>query len=200
VLGRQRVVAVTNAKKGTRVASSFHVAEVIAELNYRVKDADREYFVNVVGEQTAADKWEAWLEFVPLDDFGVLTTPTETHQLMHADVVHWAGALTETFVQGALGRAVTASEAFGTRTAATPLHATDVPTSTAIDPFAILALEDDALRLQLRSFTRAELLTIIDAHELNPARLSLARVSDSQLVTFIVAAVEAQIRQGSRSD
>jgi hypothetical protein len=187
-------------QQGIRVALSSHMAEVIAELDYRVRDVDREYFVNVVGQQTATDRWEAWLEFVPLDDSGVLTTPTETHQVMHADVVRWAGALTERFIQGALARAVAASKASGARPVATPLHVTDVPTVTAIDPFAIFALGDDALRLQLRSFTRTELLTIIDAHELNPAHLSLARLSDSQLVTFIVTAVEAQIHQGRRSD
>jgi hypothetical protein len=172
------------------------MSEVIAELDYRVQDEKREYFVNVVGEQIHTDKWDVWLEFVPLDDSSLRITPTETHQTTRADVVHWANGLTETFVQGAFARTVAAGDP-GTHTVATPLHPSGyVRTSPELDPFAIFALGADALQLQLRSFTRADLLTIIDAHELNPAHLSLARLSDSQLVTFIVTAVEAQIHQG----
>jgi hypothetical protein len=43
---------------------------------------------------------------------------------------------------------------------------------------------------------RAELLTIISSHNLNPAGVSLVRLSTSQLITFIVTATEAQILQG----
>lgn len=35
-------------------------------------------------------------------------------------------------------------------------------------------------------------------HDLNPARVSLAWLSDTQLVTFIVTATEAQALQGRR--
>ena len=50
--------------------------------------------------------------------------------------------------------------------------------------------------MELQPLTRAELLTIIDLHNLNPARLSLARLSTSQLITFIATATEAQVLQG----
>ena len=176
------------------------MAEVIAELDYRVEDNSRAYFVNAVGESDVAGKWEVWLEFVPLDDAMPLVTQTETQQATRADAVRWANALTQTYVQGAFVRALRLADAPATRTAVTPLRSSDYDrVATTIDPFAVFALGQDALQLQLRSFTRAELLTIIDAHELNPAQLSLAWLSDSQLVTFIVTAIEAQILQGRGS-
>ena len=176
------------------------MAEVIAELDFRVEDDDREYFVNAVGDSGAAGGWDVWLEFVPLDDFTPLVTQTETQQATRADAVHWANALTQTYVEGAFARALKAADAPPARSAVTPLRSSDyVRASTTIDPFAVFALGHDALRLQLRSFSRAELLTIIDAHDLNPAQLSLAWLSDSQLVTFIMTAIEAQLLQGRRS-
>ena len=50
--------------------------------------------------------------------------------------------------------------------------------------------------MELRPLTRAELLSIIELHELNPAQLRLARLSTSQLITFIATATEAQVLQG----
>ena len=66
-------------------------------------------------------------------------------------------------------------------------------TTAAIDPFEIIRLGKDVLRAQLQPLTRAELLTLIELHHLNPARLSLARLSTSQLITFIATATEAQV-------
>ena len=64
-----------------------------------------------------------------------------------------------------------------------------------IDPFELLPSGKGAMRARLRALTRAELLAIIRTHGLNPAGKSLARLSDAQLVTFIVTAVEVQSTQ-----
>ena len=50
--------------------------------------------------------------------------------------------------------------------------------------------------MELQPLTRPELLAVIELHHLNPARLSLARLSTSQLITFIATATEAQVAQG----
>src|SRR5215204_4022311 len=136
------------------------MSEVIAHLDHTVVDhSGRKYYVNVASEPTADGQWEAWLEFLPLDDTDPLLTDTETTQPTHSAVAHWAMTLGETYVQGAFERA-------------TP---------------------QDSVRI-----ARAELLTIIERHDLNPARVSLARLSTSQVVTFIVTAAEAQMIQGRR--
>ena len=66
------------------------------------------------------------------------------------------------------------------------------------DPFEVLLLGDAALRARLRVLTRPELVAIVQNYDLNPAGKSLTRLSDSQLVTFIVTAVEVQALQGRR--
>jgi hypothetical protein len=174
--------------------------EIVAELDQRLVDADgREYFVNVAADQEADGRWAAWLEFVPLDDAEPLLTQPETYQSTLSDVSHWAGTLTDVFVEGAFTRAFPAASSAPPRAVATPIHPpTPLQPTPALDPFALLPLGKDTLRAQLRPLSRVELLTIIDAYELNPAALSLARLTTTQLVTFIVTAAEVQARQGRR--
>ena len=74
------------------------------------------------------------------------------------------------------------------------------PTVTAgvapLDPFEVLQLGKAALRARLRGLTRPELLAIIEKYNLNPAAKDLSRLSDLQLVTFIVSAAEVQALLG----
>jgi len=83
------------------------MADVIADVNTTVTAPDgREYYVQVAAEPTGS-VWEAWLEFVPVDDkAAVLLTKTETTQPTRDDVIHWSTTLTPVFLQGALKRAV----------------------------------------------------------------------------------------------
>ena len=61
------------------------------------------------------------------------------------------------------------------------------------DPFEMLQLVGkDGVRVRLRALSRAELLAMIGEYGLNPGAKSLVRLSDSQLVIFIVTAVEVQ--------
>jgi hypothetical protein len=175
------------------------MSEVIASLDFNVIDQrGREYYVNVAAELTADAQWEVWLEFLPFDDTEPLLTDTETTQPTRSAIAHWATTLTEAYVRASFERA-TLAEALPTARTATSRYE-DVPLASAavIDPFELLRLGKDVLRMQLQPLSRAELLTVIVYHELNPARLSLAWLSTSQLVTFIVTATEAQVLQGRR--
>jgi hypothetical protein len=154
-----------------------------------------EYYVQVLAEQLASDLWEAWLEFVPVDDaLDALLTKTETTQPTRDDVVHWAETLSETYLKGAFGRASTVNE--GRR------RVRDYPTTTVtedvvpFDPFDVWSSGTSALRVRLRALTRPELIAMIQTYDLNPGAKSLTRLSDAQLVTFIVTAVEVQVLQG----
>ena len=64
------------------------------------------------------------------------------------------------------------------------------------DPFDVLPLGKGVLRTRLHGLMRAELLGMIGNYNLNPAQKNLSRLTDSQLVTFIVTAVEVQAVQG----
>jgi hypothetical protein len=172
------------------------MADVIADVDTTVKAADgSEYYVQVAAEQVGA-VWEGWLEFVPLDDsLDVLLTRTETTQPTRDDVVRWSTTLTPVFLQGAFKRAV--RETSGRHIARNFARVAEdvlVP----FDPFAVLPLGKHELRGRLAVLGRGELLAMIEQYGLNPAGKSLARLTNSQLVTFIATAVEVQNLQHHR--
>ena len=171
--------------------------EIITDLDTTIVSPEGdEYYAQVSGEQLSSGTWEAWLEFVPLDDaLDVLLTKTETTQPTREDVVGWAETLSDVYLQGAFARAVHASDG---RRVARNYEAVIADVAAPFDPFEVLPLGKAALRARLRVLTRPELLAIIQSFDLNPAGKSLTRLSDSQLVTFIVTAVEVQALQGRR--
>ena len=67
-----------------------------------------------------------------------------------------------------------------------------------LDPFDIGARSLDVLRQELTALNRARLTNIISAFDLNPGGEDIAWMSDPQLVTFVVTAVDAQLTQRSR--
>ncbi len=167
------------------------MSEVIADLETTVTSADgHEYYVQVAAEHSGSI-WEAWLEFVPLDDnLDVLLTRTETTQPTRGDVVHWSTTLTPVFLEGAFARAVQATS--GRRIVRDyPITTSDVLVP--FDPFNVFRISELELRGRLRLLARSELLAMIEQYGLNPAGKSLARLTPSQLVTFIVTAVEVQL-------
>ena len=166
------------------------MSEIISDLEATLTSTDgHEYYVQIAGEQFASGIWEAWLEFVPLDDdLDVLLTKTETTQPTREDVVSWSQTLTETYLQGAFGRAVRDAERGAPRHVATELAEVPGP----FDPFTVLPLGKMELRARLRVLTRPELLGVIRSYGLNPAGKSLINLTDAQLVTFIVTAVDVQ--------
>ena len=179
------------------------MSELIADLPYRIVDpGDQEFYVSVAAEPRTDGRWEAWLEYVPLGDMIPLLTPIETTQPTRAAVERWAATLTETYVQGAFERAVVAtSDMFRSRvvTRRAASHATVVPVAKDLpDPFTLFQTGTVAMRARLSTLSRAVLLDIIAAYGLNPAGKSLVWLSDRQLVTFIVTAVEAQLASGKR--
>jgi hypothetical protein len=170
------------------------MSEIITDLETTVASTDgHEYYVQVAGEPLASGTWEAWLEFVPFDDdLEVLLTQTETTQPTRDDVVSWSATLTGTYLQGAFARALGNTARFVVRDFATDV--TEIPAP--FDPFDVLPLGKAELRARLRVLSRPELLGMISSYNLNPAEKSLIRLTDSQLVTFIVTAVEVQAVQG----
>lgn len=172
------------------------MSEILADLDTTIVSPEGdEYYVQVSAERLATGVWEAWLEFVPLEDnLAVLRTPTETTQPTRDALVHWSETLTPVYLQGALRRAVEISAGGRVVRQETVIADVAVP----FDPFEVLPLGKAALRARLRPLTRPELVAIIQNFDLNPAEKSLTRLSDSQLVTFIVTAAEVQALQGRR--
>jgi hypothetical protein len=174
------------------------VTELISDLPYRVVDASGvEYYPNVAAELRPDGRWDAWLEYVPADDSDPLLTPTETTQATRADIVRWANTLTETYVEGAFARAAVASDTTLRRLTVRRTEAVAVDASVPIpgelpDPFVLYAAGVATMRANLATLSRADLTQIIAAYGLNPAGRSLAWLTQRQLVTFIVTAVQVQ--------
>jgi hypothetical protein len=173
------------------------MSEVIADLHYRLSDSEgREFLASVAAQQRLTGTWEAWLEFVPLDGTGPLITPIETTQSNRAALEHWAEALEGTYVEGAFRRAVDASgDEYVSRLAArampfepVPLNDVDLP-----NPFQLFENGREGMRTRLNALSRLILQNMIDTYGLNPAGKDLSWLSDRQMVTFIITAVETQI-------
>lgn len=182
--------------------------ELVTDLPYRIVDASgSEYYASVAAEQRADGVWEAWLEYVPTDESDPLVTPTETSQSSRADVVRWADALTDTYVEGAFDRAAqatveTSPRVIARRAIADSAVDADVASSEAglPDPFDLYMGGVTNMRARLAVLPRPMLLDLIETFGLNPAEKSLAWLSNAQLVTFIVTAVEVQSASGRRSE
>jgi hypothetical protein len=110
------------------------------------------------------------------------------------------------YAEGALDRALHPLEV-RTRVPGPPLSERPAPrpvrpTSAVVpepvlDPFEV-GRNLDILRQELRALDRPRLLNIITAYDLNPAFKDVTPLSDEQLVTFIVVAVEAQMVDRAR--
>ena len=184
------------------------MSEIVADLPYRVIDTDGdEYLVSVVAEVRVDGRWEARLEYTPLDESDPLLTPVETTQHNRADITRWAETLGETYVEGAFSRAVpvpadvlpalrartSAAEAAAEAAAETAAETIrpDVP-----DPFAMYGSGRPAMKARLSALPVGTLRQMIVDFGLNPAGKSLSWLNRNQLVTFIITATEVQIAQG----
>jgi hypothetical protein len=184
------------------------MAEVLYSFDATIADEFGQYHPRVVGRQAEDGMWEGWLEFVPIDGKAeTLLTSVESRQPERSHLVYWATGLTPIYAEGALKRArnpvtvsvrmreMAASDAPAPRITARPVGPAALSPEAVLDPFEVGANSLDILRQELGALTRPRLLNIITACDLNPAGRDLAWMTDEQLVTFIVVAVEAQLLQ-----
>ena len=185
------------------------MAQVLVSFEEALTDGDCRYHARVVGRLAEDGMWEGWLEFESTDDpeCEPVIGPVESRQPKREHLVYWGNGLTPVFLQGALRRArqpiVMRSRAVietpaSDRPAKRIIHMPplDRRPEAILDPFAIRSRSLDILDQELRALNRSRLLNIIDAHHLNPPRTDLSWMSDSQLVRFIVVAVETQLKHG----
>jgi hypothetical protein len=184
-----------------------YMAEVLRVFEEPVSDVTGEYGARVVGRPAADGMWEGWLEFTPRgpNDTDVLATAVESRQPEREHLAYWASGLTPVYVEGALARA---RHPITVRTRIVEIPATDAPAPRVIthphqlpsvpepvlNPFEVATRSLDVLAQELTALGRARLLNIIEAYELNPARTEITWMTDAQLITFIVTAVEAQMK------
>ena len=161
------------------------------------------YQARVVGRMAEDGMWEGWMEFEPLDTPGtVVVSSVETRQPAREHLEYWAQGLTVVYGEGAVDRAlhpvtvrarretVPLSDRPASRVVRIPEPVIPEPV---LDPFDIGGRNLEILRKELGALDRPRLLNIIAAYDLNPGRENISALSDHQLVTFIVVAVETRL-------
>ena len=183
------------------------MAEVLVDFDRSLSADGIVYRARAVGRLAGDGMWEGWLEFIPIKEGEPVFSAVETTQPEHEHLVYWATGLTPVFLEGALERALhkptvrvrvveeAVSSAPAPRAVAPP--AAQGPEAV-LDPFDIGSRSLDILRQHLTALNRPRLLNIIAAFDLNPAGEDVSWMSDSQLMTFIVTATEAQLARGVR--
>lgn len=185
------------------------MAEVLRSFDVPIIHSSGTYHARVVGRLAEDGMWEGWLEFVPLEPgrSTVAVSPVESRQPAREFLEYWAQGLTAVYAEGALDRALH-PVAIRARVAEKPLSERPAPAHVTtgawvgpepvLDPFEIGVRNLDILRQELHALDRPRLLNIIAAFDLNPTPQHVAALSDEQLITFIVVAVETQLAQRAR--
>lgn len=187
------------------------MAEVIRAMEEPIRHASGTYSARVVGRQAKDGMWEGWFEFIPVGPGAsdVVVSAIESRQPGKDTLEYWASGLTPVYAEGSLARAVNpvvvrtkvvhtaASDAPAPRvTTAAPVR--NLGPDAVLDPFEVGSRSLDVLAQELRALNRPRLLNIISAFDLNPAGKDVSWMSDDQLVTFLVVAVEAQLVQRAK--
>ena len=84
------------------------MAEVLVEFDTTIIGADgTRWTPRACGAVADDGLWEGWIEFTPLDaSVGPIRTSRETEQPNRDDLMYWAQGLTQTYLDGALQRAL----------------------------------------------------------------------------------------------
>jgi hypothetical protein len=186
------------------------MAEVLRSFDEPIAHAKGIFHARVVGRLAEDGMWEGWMEFVPTSPGGgeVAVSSVESRQPEREHLQYWADGLTVVYAEGSLDRALRPI-VVRTRVAEAPASDRPAPRVVAapprysgpepvLDPFDVGGRNLEILRQELHALDRQRLFNIIDAYVLNPGKSDLTAMSDEQLITFIVVAVDAQLAQRTR--
>jgi hypothetical protein len=188
------------------------MADVLRSFDEPIEHGTDHYHARVVGRLAEDGMWEGWLEFEPVEPGeagkeSIVVSAVESRQPELEHLQYWADGLSWVYVEGSLERALhpitvrtrvaetAVSSAPSKRIVTRPVYRGPEPV---LDPFEVGGRSLDILSQELRALDRPRLLNIVAAYGLNPGGRELAGMTDAQLGTFIVVAVEAQLALRSR--
>jgi len=161
------------------------------------------YEARACGSAMAANMWQGWIEFVPLDGGAPVRSHRETTQPNRTDTEYWATGLTDVFLEGSLRRALEPPvtvptpppqpSAFARPAPSTlPTSADGAPTSI-LDPFSVYEKSEALLRQQLSALSAWHLVNIARDYELTDLPVAaLNTMPGVELIELIVAGVRAE--------
>jgi hypothetical protein len=161
------------------------------------------YEARACGSAMAANMWQGWIEFVPLDGGAPIRSRRETTQPNRTDTEYWATGLTDVYLEGALRRALEPpvsvptpppqpSVFAGPAPSTLPTSADVAPTSI-LDPFSVYEKGEALLRKQLAALSAWHLVNIAREYELTELPVAtLNTMAAAELIELIVAGVRAE--------
>ncbi|HXQ77667.1 MAG TPA: hypothetical protein VN797_05645 [Gemmatimonadaceae bacterium] len=88
------------------------MSEILVKFDEAVVDPSGvRYFPRAAGRQRPDGLWEGWIEFVAADETRSIESGRESTQPNRRDLEYWAQGLTRAYLQGALGRSQSPTEA-----------------------------------------------------------------------------------------
>jgi hypothetical protein len=177
------------------------VAEVLVSFTAptRARNGDL-YWGRAMGRLAPDGMWEGWVEFARAGDEETVNTGRETGQPTHADLRYWALGLTQTFLEGALNRALTPAPQLAapqprvvvnSAPRSAPQRPSAIPRRIVLDPFQTFIQGEDLLRGQLMALSNDDLQNIIEAYGFPPTQAPVAP-HQSRVVEQIVRGVRAR--------
>jgi hypothetical protein len=185
------------------------VAEVLVSFTAptRARNGDL-YWGRAMGRIAPDGMWEGWVEFVRAGDDETVKTGRETGQPTHADLRYWALGLTQTFLEGALNRALAPAPqppapqprviVNSAPRSAPPRHL-GLPRRIVLDPFQTFVQGEDLLRHQLMALSGDDLNNIVEAYGFPPVTTPVAP-HQSRVVEQIVQGVRARYESVNEAD
>ena len=125
------------------------------------------------GRAQANGLWEGWIEFASVNSADeVRRTSRESVQPNHDDLMYWAQGLTQTYLEGALQRALNPAPVLEKRVTAPPRFDApaanraprDVTAGAVLNPFDVYTQGEDILARQLSALSAARLRDIAVAY------------------------------------
>ena len=181
------------------------MAEVLVSFTAptRARNGDL-YWGRAMGRLAPDGMWEGWVEFARAGDDETVNTGRETSQPTHADLRYWALGLTQTFLEGALNRAMAPAPQppapqprlmVNAAPRSAPPHQKGVPRRIVLDPFQTFIQGEDLLRSQLMALSPDDLQNIVEAYGFPPTTTPVAP-HQSRVVEQIVRGVRARYEGG----
>jgi hypothetical protein len=189
------------------------MAEVLLNFTAPTKATNGDlYYGRVLGRLAHDGLWEGWIEFTLAGSDDTVRTERETEQPNRADLRYWAEGLTQTYLEGALNRALNPepvsvepeTQVF-TNSAPRPHSPPPLaaPRRVVLDPFVAYGEGEDLLRSQLHALSRDHVQNIVEgygfvgAHERDWPRLASKEAMVERIVERVRARYEAASAPGT---
>lgn len=178
------------------------MSEVFVQFETIVTGPNGSRFIpRACGRARADGLWESWIEFAPVSHAdGPLHTSRESVQPNRDDLMYWAQGLTQTYLEGALNRAVSLTVRSRGRRVATPDLAEQGVTVSitepagqraVLDPFEVWEQGEHILVRRLAALNSARLRDIAVAYGF-ATRQAVAGEMAADLVATIVDGVRSR--------